>query len=80
MHFESLTTLHHVITSGYAETLQLLYKESLAKNVSETEISTLINFNRELYTSFKSVLFGLKDYLLTTKDADYFDNLPGFIR
>lgn len=80
MHFESLTTLHHAITSGYAETLQLLYKESLAKNVSETEISTLINFNRELYTSFKSVLFGLKDYLLTTKDADYFDNLPGFIR
>lgn len=79
-HFTSLTTLHHTITKGYAETLQLLYKESLAKNVSETEISTLINFNRELYTSFKSLLFGLKDYLLTTKEADYFDTLPGFIR
>jgi hypothetical protein len=33
-----------------------------------------------LYTSFKSVLFGMKDFLLTAKDAAVFDAQPGFIR
>jgi phosphate:Na+ symporter len=75
-----LRTVYHNITNGYAESLQALYKDSLANRVSETEISTLINFNRELYTFFKSTLFSLKDYLLTPKEAEYFDNLPGFIR
>lgn len=79
-YFEELTAIYNSVTAGYSETLQLLYKENLANRVSETEISTLINFNRELYTSFKSILFGLKDYLLNTKEADYFDALPGFIR
>ncbi len=78
--FEKLTALYHSVTKGYAETLHLLYKETLANHVSEIEISTLINFNRELYTSFKSIVYGLKDYLLSTKDAEYFDALPGFIR
>ncbi len=79
-HFEELTAVYQSITTGYSETLQLLYKESVANRVNEMEISTLINFNRELYTSFKSILFGLKDYLLTAREAEYFDSLPGFIR
>jgi phosphate:Na+ symporter len=78
--FKELTSFYQSVTAGYSETLKLLYKENLANRVSEVEISTLINFNRELYTSFKSLLFGLKDYLLTTEEADYFDGLPGFIR
>lgn len=78
--FEELTDVYQSATTGYTEALQLLYKESVANRVSEIEISTLINFNRELYTSFKSILFGLKDYLLTAKEAEYFDSLPGFIR
>jgi phosphate:Na+ symporter len=79
-HFEELSSLYRKVTMGYSDTLKLLYRENLASRVSETEISTLINFNRELYTSFKSILFGLKDFLLTTKEAEYFEGLPGFIR
>jgi len=75
-----LAKVYQHITNGYAETLHMLYKESLANRVSEIEISTLINFNRELYTFFKSTLFGLKDYLLTPAESEYFDALPGFIR
>jgi phosphate:Na+ symporter len=78
--FKELTELYHSITEGYSENLHLLYKEKLANRVSEVEITTLINFNRELYTSFKSILFGLKDFLLTAKEAEYFDAQPGFIR
>jgi len=78
--FEDLTSLYQSITSDYPATLHLLYKDNLVNRVSETEISTLINFNRELYTSYKSILFGLKDYLLNPTEAEYFDSLPGFIR
>ncbi len=78
--FEGITNLYRSVTTGYSDNLQQLYKENLANRVSETEISTLINFNREIYTSFKSVLFGLKDFLLTPKEAEYFDAMPGFIR
>lgn len=78
--FERLVALYHSVTIGYSDTLQQLYRESMASRVNEMEISTLINFNRELYTSFKSVLFGLKDFLLTPGEAEYFEALPGFIR
>jgi phosphate:Na+ symporter len=78
--FDNLTELYQSITAGYTKSLELLYKEKLTSYLDEKEITTLINFNRELYTSFKSLLFGLKDYLLTAKEAEYFDALPGFIR
>lgn len=78
--YNKLTALYQAVTTGYRETLELFYRENLASSVNETEISTLINFNRELYTSYKSILFGLKDYLLNAKEAAYFDELPGFIR
>lgn len=77
---EPLTFIYHTVTTGYSETLQSLYKNSMSKSVNEIEISTLINFNRELYTFFKSTLYGLKDYLLSPAEAAYFDSLPGFIR
>lgn len=77
---DDLTQIYRSITSGYSKTLESLYKDGIANKVSEIEISTMINFNRELYTSFKSILFGLKDYLLTVKEAEFFDAQPGFIR
>jgi phosphate:Na+ symporter len=77
---DDLTQIYRSITGGYSNTLESLYKDGIANKVSEVEISTLINFNRELYTSFKSILFSLKDYLLTVKEAEFFDAQPGFIR
>src|SRR5205814_6111850 len=78
--YRKLTELYQSVTKEYNEILQQLYKESFATGVSEIEITTLINFNREVSTSFKSIVFGLKDYLLTAEEAAYFDSLPGFIR
>lgn len=79
-HADMLSTLYRSVTSGYSATLHTLYKENMAKRLNQIEISTLINFNREIYTSFKSVVFGLKDFLLTASEAEYFDAAPGFIR
>ncbi|MEK7226691.1 MAG: hypothetical protein AAB221_13540, partial [Bacteroidota bacterium] len=72
--------LYQSVTEKYTVTLQQLYKESTAGLVNETEITTLLNFNREIFTFFKSFLFGVKDYLYDREQSGYFDDLPGFIR
>ena len=77
---EELNALYQIISTGYSDSLKRFYHENLSRKVNEIEISTLFNFNRELYTSYKSMWFGLKDFLLTTQEAEQFDALPGFIR
>ena len=77
---EELSALYQIISTDYSASLKRLYHENISKKVNEIEISTLFNFNRELYTSYKSMWFGLKDFLLTTREAEQFDALPGFIR
>lgn len=78
--FPGLNDIHKRIIEGYAGTLQLLYGEQTHESVSEFEISTLINLNREMHTAYKSFMFALKDLVLDAKEAAYFDDLPGFIR
>ena len=77
---KGLTEIYKSVTSGYTATLQHLYKEGTAGNVSETEITTMLNFNREIFTGFKSLVFSVKDLLLDKDQSKEFDELPGFIR
>ena len=77
---EELAEIYRKVTVGYAGTVQNFYMENTAGGVSETEITTLLNFNREIYTAFKSFVFAIKDCLFDKKEAAYFDELPGFIR
>lgn len=79
-HLEKLAGLYASIQEEYKQSLQELYKKAGTRQLSEIEFSTVMNFNREMYTSFKSAVFASKDYLLDGKKADYFDELPGFIR
>ena len=78
--FNEVTGIYENIQKGYTENLQELYKEGMAKHLSQSEISTLINFNREMYTAYKSFVFAIKDFLLDHDEAKHFDELPGFIR
>lgn len=80
MNFEELVRILKLVTETYTQTLQSLYIDKMTQHLNETEISTLINFNREMTTSVKAMVFAIKDYLLNAKEADYFDDLPGFIR
>ena len=77
---KELTAIYKSVTAGYTTTLQHLYKEGTAGKVNETEITTMLNFNREIFTGFKSLVFAAKDYLLDREQAKHFDELPGFIR
>lgn len=78
--YGDMTRIYQSMQQDYTKSLQELYREGMESRVNELEISTFINFNRQVFTAFKSILFALKDYLLTPEEADYFDELPGFIR
>ena len=69
-----------MISTGYDVRLQELYNKGPLSQLSDIEVSTIINFNREIYSAFKSLVFALKDLQLTGEEAKYFDELPGFIR
>jgi phosphate:Na+ symporter len=77
---DDLSKIYKSVTSGYTETLQYLYKEGTAKHVNETEITTLLNFNREIFTGFKSLVFAIKDHRYDREHSKELDELPGFIR
>jgi phosphate:Na+ symporter len=77
--FEEIVRMYNELQKGYTEKLSNLYQEGDAR-LNEIEISTLINFNRELYSTYKALTWAVKDYLLDKKQSDYFSELPGFIR
>ena len=39
-------------------------------------MTTVINFNRELYTSNKAMLIAVKDFLLEEKQTEDFNEIP----
>ena len=78
--FDSLVKLYEHIQDIYGAGIHMLYEHSRAAQVNAPELATLVNVHREIMTSFKSLVFSLKEYFLTGKEAVYFDELPGFIR
>ena len=78
--FEPLRTLYQDMVQGYGAELEHLYRRTPMGALSETEISTLVNCNRELHAAYKSLLMGMKEVLLEKAEADYFDEIPGFLR
>ncbi|UKJ06696.1 Na/Pi cotransporter family protein [Solitalea lacus] len=80
IYFEELVSIYQSVQDGYTQTLKEFYQKGLTQHLNEVETSTLVNFNREMYTALKAMVWGIKDYLLDSKQVEYFDNLPGFIR
>ncbi len=78
--FKNLSAMYKEVIRNYTDSLNQLYKKHVLQKLTETEISTIINYNRELYSSYKSILLAAKDSLLTEKEAEEFDELPGNIR
>ncbi|MEP7195941.1 MAG: Na/Pi symporter [Saprospiraceae bacterium] len=73
--FEKLEKLLAKIDFDYQQIMNNSYSD-ISKNIlKEIDISTLFNVNRELYSSCKSIIFSLKDYLLSATDAENFENI-----
>lgn len=76
----AIAPLYERVVTEYNTGIRTLHEGNFTRNLSEVEISTLLNFNRELISAFKSVVFALKELLLDEESAAEFDNRSGFIR
>lgn len=68
------------ITGDYEKTLQFLYGSNIRGILDEAEISTLVNFNREVVSAQKSLFFAVKDIVFPEAMSESLEHLPGFIR
>lgn len=54
-----------------------IQREVVRRQLSDTEISTLFNVNREVYSSNRELILALKDLKLPPRHADEFMGFPG---
>lgn len=64
----------------YQHSIMELYGKNRSKELTDIELSTLVNYNRELYTAKKSLLLAVSELMLNPADATRLRELPGFIR
>jgi len=77
---EEMKMIYAEITDDYEKTLQFLYAGNIRGVLDETEISTMVNFNRELVSAQKSLFFAVKDIVFLEVESADLEHLPGFIR
>ncbi|HRG29494.1 MAG TPA: hypothetical protein PLJ00_16465, partial [Chitinophagales bacterium] len=64
---------------AYNFNLQMIYTLSANSSLSDVEIATLMNFNREIFTGNKSLIMSWKNYLLPTDLSAKFSDLPTYM-
>ncbi len=74
--FEKLQSIFDTIQDNYSTSLNNFYKEAQDAKIEDLDITTALNFNRELFTSNKAMLMAVKDFLLEEKEADVFNEIP----
>ncbi|MBC8048097.1 MAG: Na/Pi cotransporter family protein [Fimbriimonadaceae bacterium] len=76
--FNTLSALLKQIQKDYNTNLHEIYAIEAAHTVSDMELATLINVNRELFTSHKAMLMALKNLLLSSVLAEKFSEMPTY--
>ena len=74
--FQELIKLNEQIQTDYEGRTRLIYKQVSEKIVNEMDIATLLNVNREVYSSCKAIILAMKDYSLDSKQAENFEDIP----
>ncbi len=74
--FEKLQGIFTSIQDNYSSALNNFYEDAQRGNIEHQDITTVINFNRELFTSHKAILISVKDFLLEEKEAQGFNETP----
>jgi phosphate:Na+ symporter len=70
--------LYDRIHTNFNSSLHNFYKEVQFTDVEGSDITTVINFNRELFTSNKAILMAVKDFVLSEKQALEFNEVPAY--
>jgi phosphate:Na+ symporter len=74
--FENLQAVFDTIQNNYTAVLNDFYTNAQNTAIEDIDITTIINFNRELFTSNKAILMAVKDCLLDEKQATEFNEIP----
>ena len=74
--FEKLQSLYNNIQNNFSSALNNFYKEAQNAPIEDIDMTTAINFNRELFTSNKAMLIAVKDFLLEEKQTRDFNEIP----
>jgi phosphate:Na+ symporter len=73
IYFESLSDGILENQNIYDQFLKETYQQITRNELSENDISTLLNVNREVYNANRALILALKDVLLSTQQADSFN-------
>jgi len=74
--FEKLQVLFDGIQENFSNALHDFYKNAPQAPMEDMDFTTVLNFNRELFTSNKAMLIAVKDFLLDEKQAADFNEVP----
>jgi phosphate:Na+ symporter len=74
--FKTLEAIFKTIEKDYTKTLNDFYKQASLTPIEDIEITTIINFNREVFTSNKAILMAIKDFIFDEKQAEEFNSVP----
>ena len=76
--YNTLIQLLTQVQKNYNDNLNELYSPTFVKSLSDVEIATLMNFNRELFTSNKSMIMSNKFYLSDQGFLEKFGEIPTY--
>lgn len=76
--FEELQLLFDSIQNNYTTALNTFYTEAVNAPIEKIDITTVINFNRELFTSNKAMVMAIKEIVLDEKQAEIFNEIPKY--
>lgn len=74
--FKLLQILFKKVEDNFSSKLHEFYKAAKSVTLPELDITTVINYNRELFISHKAMLMAVKDFLLNENQAKEFNEIP----
>lgn len=75
--FEKLADMMRLNQKQYEQFLKQFYKKK--EKLAEIEISTVLNVNREIYSSHKNIVRAAKNLLLSPERSEDFNDIPDYI-
>ena len=75
---EVLKEIYLTIEQNYTSALNDFYQNALTTQLEDLDITTVINFNRELFTSNKAILMAVKDMVLDETQAEKLGETMGY--
>ncbi|MCU0359387.1 MAG: Na/Pi symporter [Bacteroidia bacterium] len=74
--YQELKRVFNKVESNFMKALTEFYAEAKQAQLNELDLTTFINFNRELFTANKAMIMAVKEQVLNTEQAITFNEVP----